>query len=131
MLPILRIMAAFLEWILICADICYAFPRYDCLRGAGYHSFPSRTNSQDKVQETVKKENSDHSEGETSEMELPADIRGLLHWSSPLLRSQNSAVVMAVAGIYWVFAPNKDLKHIVKPLLFLLRSSYDSQYVVR
>lgn len=109
----------------------YAVARYNCVRGAGYYSFPSRTNSQDKEQEGgVKKENSDHSEGDTSEMELPADIRGLLHWSSPLLRSQNSAVVMAVAGVYWLFAPNKILKNIVKPLLFLLRSSYDSQYVV-
>lgn len=76
-------------------------------------------------------ESSDHSEGETNEIELPSDIRGLLHWSTSLLRSQNSAVVMAVAGVHWIFAPNKDLKNIVKPLLFLLRSSYDSQYVVR
>lgn len=47
-----------------------------------------------------------------------------------MLRSQNSAVVMAVAGVHWLFAPRKDLRKIVKPLLFLLRSSYDSQYVV-
>jgi AP-3 complex subunit beta len=47
-----------------------------------------------------------------------------------LLWSQNSAVVMATAAVHWVFASKTDLKKIVKPLLFLLRSSYDSQYVV-
>lgn len=83
------------------------------------------------MQEGVRKENSDHSEGESGDVEFSSDVRGLLHWSSSLLRSQNSVVVMAVAGIYWVFAPAKDLKNIVKPLLFLLRSSCDSQYVVR
>jgi AP-3 complex subunit beta len=39
-------------------------------------------------------------------------------------------VVMATAAVHWVFASKTDLKKIVKPLLFLLRSSYDSQYVV-
>ena len=83
------------------------------------------------MQEGSRMESSDHSEGGTNEIKLPADIQGLLHWSTSLLRSQNSAVVMAVAGVHWVFAPKRDLKNIVKPLLFLLRSSYDSQYVVR
>jgi hypothetical protein len=101
------------------------------LRGAGYYSSSLKTRSQEKAQEGLRLESSDHSEGQTDELKLPADIRGLLHWSTSLLRSQNSAVVMAVACVHWVFAPDKDLKNIVKPLLFLLRSSYDSQYVVR
>lgn len=88
------------------------------MRGASYYSSSTKSQSQEKVQVRLRMESSDHSEGETNEIELPADIRGLLRWSTSLLRSQNSAVVMAVAGVHWVFAPNKDLKNIVKPLLF-------------
>lgn len=58
------------------------------------------------------------------------DIRILLHCTSPLLWSHNSAVVLAAAGIHWVLSPREDVKRIVKPLLFLLRSSSASKYVV-
>ncbi|XP_024383635.1 AP3-complex subunit beta-A isoform X1 [Physcomitrium patens] len=107
----------------------YAVARYGCVRGAGQNSC-ARNDLQHKVQKMHSTDNSDHSAEEASEVELPADIRGLLHWSTPLFRSQNSAVVMAVATLYWVFAPDTDLKKIVQPLLFLLRSSKDSHYVV-
>ncbi|PQQ06646.1 AP3-complex subunit beta-A-like isoform X2 [Prunus yedoensis var. nudiflora] len=48
----------------------------------------------------------------------------------PLLWSNNSAVVLAAAGVHWIMAPIGDLKRIVKPLLFVLRSSNASKYVV-
>lgn len=54
----------------------------------------------------------------------------LLHCTSPLLWSNNSAVVLAAAGVHWIMAPREDVKRIVKPLLFLLRSSSSSKYVV-
>ncbi|KAI3688840.1 hypothetical protein L2E82_46712 [Cichorium intybus] len=50
--------------------------------------------------------------------------------TSPLFRSRNSAVVVAAAGLHWIMAPKEDIDRIVKPLLFLLRSSDALKYVV-
>lgn len=58
------------------------------------------------------------------------DVKILLQCTSPLFWSNNSAVVLAAAGVHWIMAPMKDVKRIVKPLLFLLRSANTSQYVV-
>ncbi|ERN07888.1 hypothetical protein AMTR_s00012p00225740 [Amborella trichopoda] len=58
------------------------------------------------------------------------DVKLLLQCTSPLLWSQNSAVVLVAAGTHWIMAPKDDLRKIVKPLLFLLRSSHSSRYVV-
>lgn len=58
------------------------------------------------------------------------DVKILLQCTSPLLWSHNSAVVLAAAGVHWIMAPKEDVKRIVKPLLFVLRSSIASKYVV-
>ncbi|XP_052186164.1 AP3-complex subunit beta-A [Diospyros lotus] len=58
------------------------------------------------------------------------DMKILLQCTSPLLWSHNSAVVLAAAGVHWIMAPRKDVQKIVKPLLFVLRSSNASKYVV-
>ncbi|XP_057475186.1 AP3-complex subunit beta-A-like isoform X1 [Actinidia eriantha] len=58
------------------------------------------------------------------------DVKILLQCTSPLLWSHNSAVVLAAAGVHWIMAPKEDVKRIVKPLLFVLRSSNASKYVV-
>ncbi|XP_060175442.1 AP3-complex subunit beta-A isoform X1 [Lycium barbarum] len=58
------------------------------------------------------------------------DVKILLQCTLPLLWSQNSAVVLAAAGVHWIMAPKEEIKRIVKPLLFLLRSSSASKYVV-
>lgn len=58
------------------------------------------------------------------------DVKILLQCTSPLLWSYNSAVVLAAAGVHWVMAPKEEISKIVKPLLFLLRSSSSSKYVV-
>ncbi|PHT45023.1 AP3-complex subunit beta-A [Capsicum baccatum] len=58
------------------------------------------------------------------------DVKILLQCTLPLLWSQNSAVVLAAAGVQWIMAPKDEIKRIVKPLLFLLRSSDASKYVV-
>ncbi|KAK6117903.1 LOW QUALITY PROTEIN: hypothetical protein DH2020_048351 [Rehmannia glutinosa] len=58
------------------------------------------------------------------------DVKILLQCTSPLLWSFNSAVVLAAAGVHWIMAPKEDILKIVKPLLFLLRSSSSSKYVV-
>lgn len=59
------------------------------------------------------------------------DVKILLQCTSPLLWSQNSAVVLAAAGVYWIMAPREQVERIVKPVLFILRSSHASKYVVR
>ena len=58
------------------------------------------------------------------------DVKILLKCTSPLLWSQNSAVLLAAAGVHWIMAPMEDVKRIIKPLLFVLRSSSASKYVV-
>lgn len=58
------------------------------------------------------------------------DVKVLLQCTSPLLWSQNSAVVLAAAGVHWIMAPREEIRRIVKPLSFLLRSSNTAKYVV-
>ncbi|KAG8390857.1 hypothetical protein BUALT_Bualt01G0127200 [Buddleja alternifolia] len=58
------------------------------------------------------------------------DVKILLQCTSPLLWSYNSAVVLAASGVHWIMAPKEDIHKIVKPLLFLLRSSSSSKYVI-
>ncbi|CAM8960725.1 unnamed protein product [Rhodiola kirilowii] len=58
------------------------------------------------------------------------DVKILLQCTSPLMWSQNSAVVLAAASVHWIMGPRENINKIVKPLLFLLRSSHASQYVV-
>ncbi|KAK9282763.1 hypothetical protein L1049_010984 [Liquidambar formosana] len=58
------------------------------------------------------------------------DVKILLQCTSPLLWSHNSAVVLAAAAVHWIMAPMEDVKRIVKPLLFVMRSSNASKYVV-
>lgn len=58
------------------------------------------------------------------------DIKIFLQCTTPLLWSQNSGVVLAAAAVHWIVAPKEDVKRIVKPLLFVMRSSPASKYVV-
>ncbi|XP_072997722.1 AP3-complex subunit beta-A isoform X1 [Typha latifolia] len=58
------------------------------------------------------------------------DVDILLQCTSPLLWSQNSAVVLAAAGVHWIMAPREDVQRIVKPILFILRSSHAAKYVM-
>lgn len=67
---------------------------------------------------------------ETTSIAHNEDVKILLQCTSPLLWSNNSAVVLAAAGVQWIMAPLEDVIKIVKPLLFLLRSSSASKYVV-
>ncbi|CAM6097008.1 unnamed protein product [Calypogeia fissa] len=60
----------------------------------------------------------------------PSDIEVFLQRTFPLLGSHNSAVVMAAAGAHWLLASMANLKKIAKPVIFLLQSSFESQYVV-
>uniref|UniRef100_UPI00358E8B27 AP-3 complex subunit beta-2 n=1 Tax=Myxine glutinosa TaxID=7769 RepID=UPI00358E8B27 len=61
---------------------------------------------------------------------MDPDHRLLLRNTKPLLQSCNTAVVMAVAQLYFHLAPRAELGIIAKPLVRLLRSHREVQYVV-
>ncbi|XP_077442401.1 AP-3 complex subunit beta-1 [Vanacampus margaritifer] len=58
------------------------------------------------------------------------DHRLLLRNTKPLLQSRNTAVVMAVAQLYWHLAPKQEVNVVTKSLVRLLRSHREVQYVV-
>uniref|UniRef100_A0ACD5XIZ8 Uncharacterized protein n=1 Tax=Avena sativa TaxID=4498 RepID=A0ACD5XIZ8_AVESA len=58
------------------------------------------------------------------------DVAILLQCTSPLLWSQNSGVILAAASVHWIMAPVEEVKRIVGPILFTLRSSPDATYVM-
>ncbi|XP_051533063.1 AP-3 complex subunit beta-1-like isoform X2 [Myxocyprinus asiaticus] len=61
---------------------------------------------------------------------MDPDHRLLLRNTKPLLQSRNTAVVMAVAQLYWHLAPKHEISIITKSLVRLLRSQREVQYVV-
>ncbi|KAM9312783.1 AP-3 complex subunit beta-2 isoform 2-T2 [Gastrophryne carolinensis] len=61
---------------------------------------------------------------------MDPDHRLLLRNTKPLLQSRNAAVVMAVAQLYFHLAPKAEVGVIAKPLVRLLRSHSEVQYVV-
>ncbi|XP_078473545.1 AP-3 complex subunit beta-2 [Lampetra fluviatilis] len=61
---------------------------------------------------------------------MDPDHRLLLRNTKPLLQSRNTAVVMAVAQLYFHLSPKAELGVIAKPLVRLLRSHREVQYVV-
>ncbi|RLN22081.1 AP3-complex subunit beta-A [Panicum miliaceum] len=58
------------------------------------------------------------------------DVAILLKCTSPLLWSRNSGVILAAASVHWIMAPVGDVKRVVGPILFTLRSSPDAAYVM-
>ncbi|XP_060746354.1 AP-3 complex subunit beta-1 isoform X2 [Tachysurus vachellii] len=61
---------------------------------------------------------------------MDPDHRLLLRNIKPLLQSRNTAVVMAVAQLYWHVAPKHELNIVSKSLVRLLRSHREVQYIV-
>lgn len=61
---------------------------------------------------------------------MDPDHRLLLRNTKPLLQSRNTAVVMAVAQLYWHLAPKHEVNIVTKSLVRLLRSHREVQYIV-
>ncbi|KFD57702.1 hypothetical protein M513_01372 [Trichuris suis] len=61
---------------------------------------------------------------------IDPDLNLLIASAKPLLQSRNSAVVLAVAQLYYYLAPEDEVNSIARPLLRLLRSYREVQYVV-
>ncbi|KAL6853321.1 hypothetical protein ACP4OV_019350 [Aristida adscensionis] len=58
------------------------------------------------------------------------DVAILLKCTAPLLWSRNTGVVLAAASVHWIMAPVEEMKRIVGPVLFTLRSSHGAAYVM-
>ncbi|KAM9793924.1 AP-3 complex subunit beta-1 isoform 2-T2 [Syngnathus typhle] len=69
-------------------------------------------------------------EAEAKAYAMDPDHRLLLRNTKPLLQSRNTAVVMAVAQLYWHLAPKEEVSVVTKSLVRLLRSHREVQYVV-
>lgn len=65
-----------------------------------------------------------------SKVLMDPDHRLLLKVTKPLLQSRNSAVVMAVAQLYYYVAPKSEVQYITKALVRLLRSYREVQIIV-
>ncbi|KAI9001544.1 adaptin N terminal region-domain-containing protein [Trametes punicea] len=66
----------------------------------------------------------------TAQYEVDSDLRLLLTSAEPLFQSQNPAVVLAVARVFYYLGPPSDLPKIVPPLLRLLHVSPEVERVV-
>uniref|UniRef100_A0A8C5E6Q7 AP-3 complex subunit beta n=1 Tax=Gouania willdenowi TaxID=441366 RepID=A0A8C5E6Q7_GOUWI len=67
---------------------------------------------------------------ETKPYTMDPDHRLLLRNTKPLLQSRNTAVVMAVAQLYWHLAPKQEVCIVTKSLVRLLRSHREVQFIV-
>uniref|UniRef100_A0A3Q3AAS6 AP-3 complex subunit beta n=2 Tax=Kryptolebias marmoratus TaxID=37003 RepID=A0A3Q3AAS6_KRYMA len=67
---------------------------------------------------------------ETKAYIMDPDHRLLLRNTKPLLQSRNTAVVMAVAQLYWHLAPKHEVSIVTKSLVRLLRSHREVQFIV-
>jgi len=69
-------------------------------------------------------------ESNPTDYDLAADHRLLLTSASPLLRTNNAAVILAVASLFFHLAPEIESVKVVRPLLRLIRSNRENQYIV-
>ncbi|ORX88456.1 hypothetical protein K493DRAFT_268293 [Basidiobolus meristosporus CBS 931.73] len=72
----------------------------------------------------------DSAESEDHEDIVDYDLEFLLKSSAPLMQSRNSGVVMAVCSLYYHAAPAMEVFKVGKPLVRLLRTHPEIQYVV-
>ncbi|KAL7279380.1 hypothetical protein ACG7TL_007221 [Trametes sanguinea] len=66
----------------------------------------------------------------TTDYEVDSDLKLLLTSAEPLFQSQNPAVVLAVARVFYYLGPPTDLPKIVPPLLRLLHISPEIERVI-
>ncbi|KAF9929787.1 AP-3 complex subunit beta-2 [Linnemannia zychae] len=131
------------EWGQITAmDLLLRYSRTQFLNPIGKSSAPPPTRAK-KEKSVVKSFYSDDdsdishhssdSESEESEEEnhsVDPDLAYLLKCALPLLQSRNSQVVLSVAKLYMHLAPLEDSYKIGRPLIRLLRTHREIQYVV-
>eukprot|EP01027_Heterolobosea_sp_BB2_P001444 GEZU01002190.1.p1 GENE.GEZU01002190.1~~GEZU01002190.1.p1 ORF type:complete len:432 (-),score=117.87 GEZU01002190.1:58-1221(-) len=77
-------------------------------------------------------ENSDEEQEEYiyNSFDLDSDHKLLLKSTFPLLKSRNSAVVLAVASLYFHVAPTSEFAKVIKSLLRISRGYRENQFIV-
>ncbi|CAF0968088.1 unnamed protein product [Rotaria sp. Silwood1] len=80
--------------------------------------------------EIEKIDNDDEDSLEKRTYVMDSDHRLLLRCTKPLLQSRNSAVVMAVAQLYYYVAPHSEIQIVAKSLLRLLRHHREIQTII-
>ncbi|CAF1438057.1 unnamed protein product, partial [Didymodactylos carnosus] len=83
-----------------------------------HKEFYGENSEQTKQHSTI---GNDEDEYERKTYVMDSDHRLLLRCTKPLLQSRNSAVVMAVAQLYYHVAPKTEIQIVVKALIRLLR----------
>ncbi|KAI9282897.1 adaptin N terminal region-domain-containing protein [Umbelopsis sp. AD052] len=99
-------------------------PKTATLSSTKKESFYSDSSDDEESTEEVEEQS------EVEDVELDEDHSLLIKSCLPLLQSRNSGVVMAVARIYFHLAPSEEAAQLAKPLVRLLRSHRELQYVI-
>uniref|UniRef100_A0A2C9JVD6 AP-3 complex subunit beta n=1 Tax=Biomphalaria glabrata TaxID=6526 RepID=A0A2C9JVD6_BIOGL len=110
----------------------FVSPNQDETTGESEQPFYEDSDKESDAEDNEKtKENSKQSKSEKPiTYVMDSDHRLLLRQSKPLLNSRNSAVVMAVAQLYYHCAPKSEVGVVARSLIRLLRSHREIQYVV-
>uniref|UniRef100_H2Z3B3 AP-3 complex subunit beta n=1 Tax=Ciona savignyi TaxID=51511 RepID=H2Z3B3_CIOSA len=95
---------------------------YDSFDGIADKPFYEEESSSDSDEEKIKEK--------LPKYVMDPDHRLLLKCSKPLLQSRNSAVVMAVAQLYYHLGPRQEVSVVAKALVRLLRGRREVQAVV-
>lgn len=92
---------------------------------------PNVNSDNDKTEDLDQSEDDDEEDLDSGfKKPMDPDHRLLLRVSKPLLQSRNSAVVMAVAQLYYYIAPKNEISVVAKALVRLLRSHREVQIIV-
>lgn len=103
--------------------------------GAGFYSDSSDEDSDDSDDSDGEKPSKKSGRGGATAASRGAgwmdeDHRLLLRCTRPLLQSQNSGVVMAVAALHFYLSPASDLPKVVRALVFSAHSKPEVQHVI-
>uniref|UniRef100_A0A5S6QMZ7 AP-3 complex subunit beta n=1 Tax=Trichuris muris TaxID=70415 RepID=A0A5S6QMZ7_TRIMR len=92
----------------------------------------SRPTSDSEMEDSTSEESDSAQSEKSARRANPADpdLTLLLTSAKPLLQSRNSAVVLAVAQLFYYLAPKEEVNSIARPLVRLLRSYREMQFVV-
>eukprot|EP01119_Soliformovum_irregulare_P017735 TRINITY_DN5315_c0_g6_i1.p1 TRINITY_DN5315_c0_g6~~TRINITY_DN5315_c0_g6_i1.p1 ORF type:complete len:1052 (+),score=400.87 TRINITY_DN5315_c0_g6_i1:2138-5293(+) len=85
----------------------------------------------DEEEESEEEESEEESDDDFGDIrEIDPDHRLLLNSALPLLKSRNSAVVMAVASLYHYLAPREEAHKVIKAVVRTIHSKKEIQFLV-
>jgi AP-3 complex subunit beta len=96
----------------------------------GVEKFYSSENEESSESDSNEEEKKKETEVKKKPYVMDPDHRLLLQSTKPLLQSRNTAVVMSVAQLYFHTAPAAEMSLVIRPIVRLLRSHREIQYIV-